>query len=245
VSLTYRLYRYESLGSTNDEANRLAALGEPEGAVIIADTQTAGRGRAGRTWVTPPGAALAMSLLLRPQVTLSHISQIALLGGLAVLEGIQQITSLPAELKWPNDVLVRGKKVSGVLAESGFSGNKLEHVILGMGVNINGGPPPDLTPEYQATSLATEYGSPLDREAITQAILAAFASRYPQLGTPQLAKAWSAHLALRGQQVQVQGMLETTVGELVGVKDDGALIIQLATGTTRTFLTGDVHLRSL
>jgi BirA family biotin operon repressor/biotin-[acetyl-CoA-carboxylase] ligase len=245
VPLTYRFYRYDILGSTNDEALRLAALGEPEGAVVMADTQTAGRGRLGRQWITPRGTALAMTLLLRPQLAVAHTTQIALLGGLAVLEGVQQVTTLTPQLKWPNDVLVHGKKVAGVLAESGFLGNKLEHVALGMGVNINSGPPPNLVTEYPATSLAAEYGASLDREAIAQAILAAFAKYYPQLGTPALSQAWSAHLAMRGQQVRLVGPTETTSGELTGVREDGALILKLKSGKTRTFVAGDLHLRDV
>lgn len=243
MPFTYRFYRHASLGSTNTEAQRLASLGEPEGAVVMADTQTAGRGRSGRGWVTPPGAALAMTLLLRPQLVTAQTSQIALLGGLAVLEGIQQASGLKPQLKWPNDVLLHGKKVAGVLAEAAFTGNQLDYVVLGMGVNINSGPPPDLLTEYAATSLAAEAGAPCDREAIAQAILAAFAQRYPQLGTPALAQAWSGHLAMRGQPVKVVGPAETVEGVLLDVRADGALILQLANGATHTVLAGDVHLR--
>lgn len=242
--LTYRIQRHDSLGSTNDEAKRLAALGEPEGTVIVADTQTAGRGRSGRHWLTPPGAAIALSVILRPQTALVHPTQISLLGGLAALEGIRQVTALPLQLKWPNDVLVRGKKVAGVLAEAGFGGNVLEYVVLGIGVNVNGAPPPDLKLDYATTSLMDQYGTMLDREVILQAILSVFKHYYPQLGTPGLAQRWSDHLAMRGALVKVQGMLETITGQVLGVKADGSLVIQLANGDTRTILTGDVHLRS-
>jgi BirA family biotin operon repressor/biotin-[acetyl-CoA-carboxylase] ligase len=242
--MNFRLYRHDSLGSTNDEAKRLAQLGEPEGAVVTAETQTAGRGRAGRAWVTPPGAALAFSLLLRPRVNLVHLTQLSLLGGLAVLEGIQQVAPLPLALKWPNDVLAGSRKVAGVLAESGFHGNVLDYAVLGMGVNVNAGPAPDLALEYPAASLAAELGRPLDREALLAAILDAFARRYPLLGQPALAEAWSAHLAMRGQPVRVLGLLETLEGRLLGVKEDGALLVQLENGGVRTILAGDVHLRA-
>jgi BirA family biotin operon repressor/biotin-[acetyl-CoA-carboxylase] ligase len=243
MALHYQIHRHDSLGSTNDEAKRLALLGEPEGTLVVADTQTAGRGRTGRQWVTPPGAAIALSLILRPQIALSHTTQLSLLGGLAVLEGIQKFSALPIQLKWPNDVLVRGRKVAGVLVEAGFVGNVLEYVVLGIGVNVNGGPPPELRLDYEATTLAGELGTPLDREAVTQSILSALDRRYPQLGTPDLASAWWEHLAMRGQAVRVLGMLETLEGQLLGVKGDGALVIQLANGDTRTILSGDVHLR--
>ena len=241
--MDYRFYRHESLGSTNDEARRLALSGEPEGAVVVAETQTAGRGRSGRAWLTPPGAALALSVILRPQVSPIHSTQIGLLGGLAVLEGLEQLTGLALKLKWPNDVLAGGRKVAGVLAESGFTGSVLEYAILGLGVNVNAGPPPGVPLEYPATCLAAELGSTVDREAALQAILAALARRYPQLGQPGLAGAWSQHLAMRGLPVRVLGMVENIEGRLLGVEAGGALVIQLENGATRTFLTGDVHLR--
>jgi len=243
MPLTYRIRHYDTIGSTNDEAKRLASLGEPEGTVVSADEQTAGRGRSGRTWITPPGAAIAMSIILRPRIPAIHSTQIALLGGLAVLEGIRRIVDLPAQIKWPNDVLVRGKKVAGVLAEATFAGETLESVVLGMGVNVNAGPPPDFKLEYAATSLAAESGCLLDREAVMNAILAAFDARYPQLGRPELAGAWSEHLAMRGEQVRVAGMTETIIGTLDGVTGSGAIIIRLESGEARMLLAGDVHLR--
>lgn len=241
--MDFKFHHFDSIGSTNDEAKRLAGLGEPEGTVVTADTQTAGRGRGGRGWVTPPGSAIAMSVILRPKVKAIQATQVALLGGLAVLEGVQKVVNLPMQIKWPNDVLVRGKKVAGVLAEAAYSGDKLEYIVLGMGVNVNGGPPPDLKLEYEATSLATEAGSPLDRDAIMKSILAAFEARYSTVGTPALAEAWRQHLAMLGERVKVIGLTETVLGDLEGVTPDGALIIVTENGEKHTILAGDVHLR--
>ena len=240
---SHRLYRYETIGSTNDEAKRLALLGEPDGTLVVADSQTSGRGRSGRLWVTPPGAAIAMTLILRPVVPTFQLTQVALLGGLAVLEGIEQAAGLTAKLKWPNDVLIHDKKVAGVLAEAAFTGDKLESVVLGIGVNVNIGPPPDLKLDYPATCLADEVGHPLDREAILNAILTAFDARYSQLGAPTLKQAWAKHLAMIGKTVKVIGPGETVVGRLEGVTEDGAIVIRLESGERRTVLAGDVHLR--
>lgn len=242
--MDFKFHHFDSIGSTNDEAKRLAGLGEPEGTVVTAETQTAGRGRSGRGWVTPHGSAIAMSLILRPRIDAVQVTQVALLGGLAVLEGVQELANLPMQIKWPNDVLVRGKKVAGVLAEATYSGDKLEYVVLGMGVNVNGGPPPDLKLEYEATSLAVEAGSPLDREAVIHGILAAFEARYSALGTPALAEAWRQHLAMVGERVRVIGLTETVLGDLEGVTPDGALIVVTENGEKRTILAGDVHLRN-
>ncbi len=238
-----RVHRYSIIGSTNDEAKRLASLGEPDGTLVVADSQTAGRGRSGRQWVTPPGAAIAMSLILRPAIPSFQITQVALLGGLAVLEGIEQATGLTAQLKWPNDVLINGRKVAGVLAEAAFTGDKLESVVLGIGVNVNAGPPLDLKLEYPATCLAAEAGHPLEREPLVNAILAAFDARYRQLGTAALRQAWAKHLAMLGKKVKVIGPGETVVGALEGVTDEGAVVILLESGERRIVLAGDVHLR--
>jgi BirA family transcriptional regulator, biotin operon repressor / biotin---[acetyl-CoA-carboxylase] ligase len=241
--MNFSFHHFDTIGSTNDEAKRLAMLGEPEGTVVTAETQTAGRGRSGRAWVTPHGSAIAMSLILRPKVPALHTLQVSLLGGLAVLEGIQRLVSLPLQLKWPNDVLVNGKKVAGILAEAAYSGDQLEYVVLGMGVNVNGGPPPDLQVEYEATSLAAEWGDSSDRDALMRSILAAFVMHYPALGTPALANTWLQHLAMRGQPVRVTGMTESVTGVLEGVTGDGSLVVRTEDGGVRTFLTGDVHLR--
>jgi len=238
------IYRHRVIDSTNDEAKRLIEKGEPHGTLIIADEQTAGRGRSGRTWVTPPMSAIAMSLILRPTAPAHlHLTQISLLGGLAVLEGIKRATNLTPQLKWPNDVLINGKKVAGVLAESLFVGDRLEAVIVGMGVNVNAAPPSDLKLEYPATCLADALGRHVDREALIAAILESFDARYSQLGTPLLTEAWSAHLAMKGQEVQVVGITDTIRGRLEGVTGEGALLIRLASGEIKTILTGDVHLR--
>ena len=238
------IYHHRLIDSTNDEAKRLIEKGEPHGTLIIADEQTAGRGRSGRTWVTPPMSAIAMSLILRPTAPDHlHLTQISLLGGLAVLEGIQRAIKLTPQLKWPNDVLINGSKVAGVLAESLFVGDRLEAVIVGMGVNVNAAPPPDLKLEYPATCLADALGHQVDREVLINAIIESFDGRYSQLGTRDLTEAWSAHLAMKGQGVQVVGITETMSGTLEGVTSEGALLIRLATGEIKTILAGDVHLR--
>ena len=238
------IYHHRLIDSTNDEAKRLIEKGEPHGTLIIADEQTAGRGRSGRTWVTPPMSAIAMSLILRPTAPDHlHLTQISLLGGLAVLEGIKRAIKLTPQLKWPNDVLINGSKVAGVLAESLFVGDRLEAVIVGMGVNVNAAPPPDLKLEYPATCLADALGHQVDREVLINAIIESFDGRYSQLGTRDLTEAWSAHLAMKGQGVQVVGITETMSGTLEGVTSEGALLIRLATGEIKTILAGDVHLR--
>ena len=241
----HRIYRYATIESTNDEAKRLALLGEPHGTVVAADEQTAGRGRAGRAWITPPRSAVAMTLILRPDIPAHHIPGVALLGGLAVAEGIEQVCGLRAQIKWPNDVLIADKKTAGVLAEATFNGDRLDSVVLGIGVNVNAGPPPDLPLDYPATCLAAEVGRMLDRDRVAEAILSAFDDLYLQIGTPAVTAALTARLAMRGKMIRVTGWNETCTGILEGVTDEGAIVVRLDSGEGKTILAGDVHLRVL
>jgi len=220
-------------------------LGEPHGAVVIADEQTAGRGRAGRAWITPPRSAIAMTLILRPDIPAAHIPALALLGGLAVAEAIERVCGLRAQIKWPNDVLIADKKTAGVLAEATFNGDRLDSVVLGIGVNVNAGPPIDVPLDYPATCLAAELGRAVDRDRVTDAILSAFEARYPQIGTPALATAVTARMALRGQMIRITGWNESCTGMLEGLTDEGALVVRLAGGEGKTILAGDVHLMVL
>ena len=240
-----RIYHYVTIESTNDEAKRLALRGEPHGTLVAADEQTAGRGRAGRAWITPPRSAIAMTLILRPGIPAHHIPAIALLGGLAVAEGIEQVSGLRAQIKWPNDVLIADKKTAGVLAEATFIGDRLDSVVLGIGVNVNAGPPPDLPLDYPATCLAAELGRTVDRERVADAILSAFDALYPQIGTPALAAALTARLAMRGKMIRVTGWNETCTGILERVTDEGAIVVRLDGGESKTILARDVHLRVL
>lgn len=231
------VYFFPVVGSTNDEALRLAEAGAPEGALVVADAQSAGRGRAGRGWHTPPGTALAFSVILRPGV--GHLSRVALLGGLAAAEAIEAVAGLRATLKWPNDVWVNGRKVAGVLAESSLQEATVAHVVLGVGVNVNAGPPPDSTYEYPVTHLSAEAGRPLDRLALLASIVRRLGEWYAEIGSERVRQAWSARLQWRGERVAVGSL----VGMAEGVDDDGALRIRLDSGEVRRAVAGDVHLR--
>src|SRR4029079_10376791 len=125
---------YAEVSSTNDVVATLADRGEPEGSVVIADAQSAGRGRHGRTWASPPGAGLYMSILMRPAA--HAVSLLTIAAGVAFADGIQAATGLQPQLKWPNDVYVGGRKLAGILAEAGTSKSGVQHVVLGCGINL-------------------------------------------------------------------------------------------------------------
>lgn len=159
-------------GSTNQEAMLLAQQGAPDGTVVVADQQTAGKGRLGRSWHSPPGANIYCSVVLRRLPQTEQLPLIPLLTAVAVALALQDVAGLPARLKWPNDVLLNGRKVGGVLCESAGVGQAGAVVVIGVGINVNGGAggfPEDL--RAMATSLAMELGHSLDRAAVLAAVL--------------------------------------------------------------------------
>jgi BirA family biotin operon repressor/biotin-[acetyl-CoA-carboxylase] ligase len=234
---------HAEVGSTNDEARRLAEAGAAEGTLVTAETQTAGRGRAGRRWLTPPGAGLAFSVVLRPRLAPSQAGGLTMLAGLAVCEAIESATGLAASLKWPNDVLVGGKKAGGILVENELEGDQLAYAIVGIGLNVSQAPPAEQV-LFPATALASEAGRPVERLRLLRACLERIEARYAQLAQPEaLHKAWAARLSWLGEPVMASTGAEEIAGVAEGVAPDGALIVRRADGTALRLLAGDVRLR--
>ena len=168
-----RILCYSEVGSTNDIAGTFAEQGVDEGLVVLADRQTAGRGRLGRSWASPSGAGIYVSVVLRPTAAAARLVTIA--AGVAVTDGIASATGLSTHVKWPNDVHVSGRKLAGILAEGAAS-----HVVLGLGINVQPASyPPDVA--QRATSIEAELGRPVDRGLVLADCLAALASRYREL----------------------------------------------------------------
>ncbi len=236
---------YPSLGSTNEALKELAARGAPEGTLVIADEQTAGKGRLGRRWVAPSGASLLLSLLFRPNITPNQAPRLTMICSLAIAEAVEGLTSLPVGLKWPNDVFVGGKKAGGILTESATTGGRLDYVVVGMGLNVN------LTlsalPELRgmATSLSQELGRDVSRLELLWGILEGIETRYVSLRRGQSPhEEWAARLINLGRQVQVTTPGEVLAGWAEGVDADGALILRLPSGRRERILAADVTLRS-
>ena len=182
--MSRRVQWLESTASTNDVAARLAESGAEEGTIVVAETQTAGRGRHGRVWVSPPGAGLYVSVILRPAMgaaTDDHpASLVTLASGVAIAEAVRAVTGLPATIKWPNDVLIGGRKLAGILAEAAVQAGVLQFVVVGFGVNLQRAAfPPQLAP--RVTSIEAETSRAPDRGLILAAILAAMEERYDDL----------------------------------------------------------------
>ena len=237
-------------GSTNADLLARALAGEPEGVVLAAEEQTAGRGRMGRIWVAPPRAALTFSMLLRPAPPPVRRGWLPLLAGLAVAEAVTAVTGVPAGLKWPNDVLAGDAKLCGILAESAG-----DAVVVGVGLNVSTepaelpGPGPGALP---ATSLRAAGATALDREPLLLAILAAVERWYQAWqnarGDPEssgLRAAYTRRSATIGRNIRAElpgG--KTLSGPAVGVDPDGRLLVRVASGAEVAVAAGDVvHLR--
>ncbi|MBI4365238.1 MAG: biotin--[acetyl-CoA-carboxylase] ligase, partial [Deltaproteobacteria bacterium] len=175
------IHREGVIGSTNDRARELAVAGAAEGAVIVAEGQTGGRGREGHAWFSPPGTGLYCSLVLRPAVPAERIATLTLVAGLAVCEAIDAVRQVKAQVKWPNDVWCAGKKVAGILAERIAMPQGSPAVVLGIGININTRRE-DFPPELRdlATSLVAACGHPVEPEEVLHGVLRALADRYAQ-----------------------------------------------------------------
>ncbi len=236
-----RLLWYPEITSTNDVAASLADAGAAEGTVVAADAQTAGRGRRGRVWVSPPAAGLYVSIVLRPAPEV--VSLLTLAAGLALSEGIEAATGLATDVKWPNDVYVSDRKLAGILAEAGFSGTGLHHVILGCGINVL---PSSFPPEIarRATSIESELGRPIDRGLVLAECLAALASRYADLQarrTSAIVTGWRRRAALtfgRAVEWDAAGAVQQGIAE--NIDDGGALLVRTGAGLTR-LLAGEIR----
>jgi len=242
---------YETIGSTNDEAARWADEGAPDFALILADEQTQGRGRAARKWHTYTGTALAFTLILRPtpaeiQAGASSI-RFTGLGAVGVCQTLRQGLNLPAQIKWPNDVLIRGQKCCGVLAESHWLGDQLTAVMLGIGINIapQAVPPADQL-LFSATSIESEVGRVVDRYDLLHEILAAIIAWRPKLLKPEFVQTWQANLAFKDEWVRLTTNLpdnqETPimVGQIQGLNSDGSLSLKTHNGNTVRIQSGEI-----
>jgi BirA family biotin operon repressor/biotin-[acetyl-CoA-carboxylase] ligase len=236
---------FDSIGSTNNEALAWATSGAKDLSLVIADEQTAGRGRLDRKWFTPRGTALAFSLILRPTAEEKpHLTRTVGLAALAVADSLRR-RGLVAQIKWPNDVLLNGCKVAGILVESVWSGDEVDYLVIGIGVNVRkeAVPSAELL-QFPATSLEASLGPAVEPDEILHDILAGMIALRPQLASNSFIASWEKALAFRGEQVQVEeGSGNTITGKLLGLEPDGSLQLSNEGGKSITVRFGDVRLR--
>ena len=233
--------------STNDEAAALATRGAPEGAVVIADAQLRGRGRMGRRWASPGGVGLYLSVILRPPIQPHEAPALTLLGGVAVADAIEVATGVVAGIKWPNDLMLRGRKVAGILGEMAAEASSLRHVILGIGINVNQDQT-DFEGELRqtATSLRIEVGGAVDRSGMARSLCESLDEWYDRFltdGVSPIVESVRQRCLTLGRAVTARSGDQEVSGLAVELNGAGALVIRDASGGLHRLFAGDVTLR--
>lgn len=243
-----RLHLYAEVASTNATLRELARAGAPAGTVVLAEAQTAGRGRHGASWFSPAGVNLYASVLFRPRVVPSEIGVFTFVASLALSDAVKEQGVAPA-IKWPNDVLVAGRKVGGALVESAVRDEDVEWVVVGIGVNLN--VEPRALREAlgdagrYATSLAAERGREIDRNAFAASYLNhldRWAATWADRGPEAVLAAWRDLDILTGRRVEIRGTDGAFEGRVLGVDATGALLVRDDRGARRTVTAGQVRI---
>lgn len=245
-SFKNKILRYESLPSTNNEVARLAAQGAAEGLAVIAEEQTAGRGRLQRTWVSPKGAGLYFSILLRPRIPQERWPLITFMAALAVNDALWEACQLQTDIKWPNDLLASERKICGILAEV-IDTELGRAVVLGIGINLTREAFPDELARV-AISVAEAAGRRIDRETVLAALAQALSSWYELIhevdGPERILAAWTSRSSFsEGKSISVNNGEDTLTGVTRGLESDGALRVETASGEIIVVRAGDVSVR--
>jgi len=236
------VWHYDTLPSTNDLAKEMGLQGAPEGTVVVAEGQTAGRGRLGRQWHSPPGVGLYISLLLRPNLPLVDLPKITLTAGVAVVRAIQRTTGVLTGIKWPNDIMLAGKKVGGILSEMSMDQENSSFVVVGLGLNVNN---PEMTGALAgvATSLAQETGRYFSRARLAQGWLEELEGLYTCLltqGFAEILNEWRKLAVTLGRWVIVRQGSQEIQGLALEVAPDGALVVQRPGGEVVRLTSGEI-----
>ena len=243
-----RIVYFDATDSTNAQAKRLAEAHAPHGTLVVSDRQDGGKGRRGRSWASPSGVGIWMSLILRPEIAPSSASMLTLAAALAVREGIQEETGLSPLIKWPNDLVLNGKKICGILTEMSTELMEIQYVITGIGINVN---QREFPPEIRdtATSLSLEAGRCFRRSSLIAAILKAFEKDYEAfLKTGDLSlllEEYNACLVNRGKEVCILDPSGEYRAVAEGIDESGSLLVTLPDGTRREIISGEVSVRGI
>ena len=253
-----KLYYFPETGSTNTDAKKYAEQGDPHGTLVVADTQTGGKGRRGRSWQSAPGTTIAMSIVCRPDFMPDKASMLTLVMGLSVAQAINQVTGLKTSIKWPNDIVVNGKKVCGILTEMSAELDYIQYLVIGVGINVNNGF--DLPGEERentfpeeirdvASSLYLETGKRISRAELITAIMERFEQNYETfLKTTDLSNLmqdYNGCLANYNKEVRVLDPKGDYEGMAKGIDHMGNLLVEKSDGTVEQVYSGEVSVRGL
>lgn len=240
-------YRLENVDSTNEYAKKIAEQGAEHGTLILAKEQTRGKGRRGRAWMSPKGDNIYMSILLRPQIEPNNASMLTLVAAMAVAEGIREVSGLKTQIKWPNDIVVQGKKVCGILTEMSAEVGKVHYVVIGIGINVHNRDFPQEIRET-ATSLDLQAGTRQDQTELVEAIWKAFEGYYESYCKTQdmsaLQEKYNRQLANCDQAVKVLNGEYSYEGIARGITPKGELLVETE-GETRLVSSGEVSVRGI
>lgn len=240
------IYHYDRVSSTNSIARLMADCGAGADTMVMSESQSQGKGRRSRYWECPPGRGILMSMILRPQIAVRDIPQLTLLAGVAVAESLQKTSRCDAGIKWPNDIIIDGKKVCGILAESMTSRRYGQAVIVGAGINVNQ-EQDELPPDCQATStsLKLQTGHNLPRLQILKEFIRSWNEHYRcflESGPEYVKQKWLLYNHTLGRRVTVSQGSDTISGRALDISANGGLLVQLADGAVKEFLADDVSL---
>lgn len=239
-----KYYHYNTIGSTHVTARQIAEKGCPEGSLVVAEMQSSGRGRKNRDWISPAESGIYATLVLRPLIPLEDTPLLTLAAAVAASEAVTATTALTPTIKWPNDILVNGHKVAGILTEVSSDIDRVEFALIGIGINVNT-PLTDLParPLFPASSLAIESGAPQSRAPILAHWLNHLESAYTRLiigDRSTLLQRWKALAGIIGKTATIQRVHDTVHGVIDDLDTDGALLLRTPDGTLERILSGDI-----
>lgn len=238
----------EVLSSTQKIAHTLAGDGAKEGTIVVADQQTSGRGRLARAWYSPKQTGIWMSMILRPKIPINKTPQLTLLTAVALIQAIEEVTGLTPEIKWPNDILINGKKIVGILTELQAEADRVHSVIIGVGMNVNH--TLDQFPEELqaiATSIAAETGKQADRAQVIQAIMMNFEKLYTSYlvhGFKPVKLLWESYAISLNKNLIARTLQGTIRGRAIGIDDEGVLLLETNEGNIEKIYSADIEIQS-
>lgn len=242
------IYDYESVKSTQTIAQQLAAEGAVEGTIVVSEEQVGGRGRMARVWHSPKQTGIWMSLILRPKIPMQQTPQLTLLAAVAIVQAIEEVTGLSPAIKWPNDILINGKKVVGILTELQAEADQVHSVIIGMGINVN--QDKEHFPEHLqaiATSLKIEKGEHIVRAKIIQKVLYHFEKLYRQYlvhGFKPIKLLWESYSISLNKNITARTLAGTIHGRAIGISDEGVLLLETDEGKVEYIYSADIDIKN-